>query len=146
AVVLSPAASGPQQRVSSTVDLSAGQSHAVTLPGLALKLSTISTLTVTAGEPGLAVDTQQLRVVAPGPNFSGVPTTSTLPTASTAREGTTTSTTAAGGGAGVQGTTSSSTPTSSTASTATSLAGSTTNASAGATTSSSLAPPGPSTT
>jgi len=99
---ISPSGGAPSQRVVTTVDLNAGQAKAVNMPGLTARLSTVTELTVSAGlTGGAAADTRQLRIIVPGPDFSGVPTTALAPLSSTtSTPGGATSTTGPGGGGG----------------------------------------------
>jgi len=96
---LTPALGQQSQVVSATVDVPAGQAYAVTLSGLRARLSIPSTLAIAAG-PASTPDqaTTQLRLVVPGPGFTGVPTTTVPPTSSSvppASSNTTTTTTSA---------------------------------------------------
>ncbi len=77
---INPAKGAPGQQVTVSVNLSPGQADSVQLPGLRLQPSTPTNLRVGAvepgGEPGSAYKSVTIEV--PGPNFSGVATTTTV--------------------------------------------------------------------
>ena len=94
---ITPALGAPDQRASTTLDLSAGQAYAVGLSGFRLEPNIPTTLMVTARQTSLGPSTSRsITIEVPGPGFSGTTTSTSLAHATTtsSTSATTTPTTA----------------------------------------------------
>ncbi len=82
---ITPAQGAPEQRMSTSVNLSAGQAYAVTFNGFRLVLDRPTTLSVSASAgPGATGGTSKsLLIEMPGPGFTGTSTTTTSVTPTT---------------------------------------------------------------